>query len=57
MENEGASKHGILPGSAPTLTRSDYLPVSALADAHVVFHLNLYPAAVSVVVERDLGKG
>lgn len=57
IENEGASKQGNLPRFPPTLTRSDYFPVSALADAHVVFHLNLDPAAVSVVVERDLGKG
>lgn len=52
-----ALPHKEFPRFSPTLTRSDYLPVSALADAHVVFHLNLYPAAVSVVVERDLGKG
>lgn len=45
------------PRFSPTLTGSDYFPVSALADAYVVFHLNLYPAAVGVVVERDLSKG
>lgn len=37
-----------------TLTGSGYFPVFALVDVYIVFQVDLYPAAVSLVVKRDL---
>lgn len=36
------------------LTCSGYFPVSALIDVYIVFQVDLYPAAVSFVIESDL---
>lgn len=36
------------------LTSSRYFPVSAFIDLHVIFHVDLYSAAVRLVVENDL---
>lgn len=39
-----------------TLTHSDDFPVLALTDANIMLHVDLYPAAVSLVAERDLSR-
>lgn len=36
------------------LTCSSYFPFSAFIDVNIIFQVDLYPAAVSLVVENDL---
>lgn len=36
------------------LTRSSYFPFSAFIDFNIIFQVDLYPAAVSLVAESDL---
>lgn len=56
VENESAFKCPPFTRPSLALTGAGDFPVSALTDAHVLLQVDLYPAAVSPVAERDLSK-